>query len=152
MERRIRLAALAAGLAALVAGAAAAELAKWDQARATSIAAELAKAADAFEQQVREMPEATAAGGTPEASERLRKRSITLREQALALASHLSKGKGQAETVDLYKNLKEVADDTADAARMTMLPEDVMDAWAKFMSELRQIMPYYDAKALDEKG
>ncbi len=150
MQSRIRLVALAAGFAALVAGAAAADLAAWDQARATSIAQELAKAAHAFEQEVRKMPPATAAGGTSEASERLRKNSIQLNEQAKALSGHLSAGKGEKETANLYKGMKEVADDTADAARMTMVPEPTMDAWAKFMDELRQIAPYYDPKALAE--
>jgi hypothetical protein len=149
-QSRIRLAALASGLAALVAGAALADLAKWDQARATGIAGELVKAADGFEQAVRDLPDATVGSGSAEASERLVKSSRQIHEQARALSGHLSAGRGQAETVDEYKNLKEASDDAADAARMTMLPEPVMDAWAKLADLMRQIAPYYDPKALTE--
>jgi hypothetical protein len=144
----IRAAALAAGLAALVAGAASAELAKWDQARATSLAGELATATDGLEKAVRELPAATAAGGSPEASERLRDSSRRMKEESKALSGHLSAGKGQEETKNLYKGLKEASDDAAEAARSTMLPEPVMDAWTKVSDLLGQLAPYYDPKAL----
>lgn len=141
---KLVLLALVAFAPAVVAGPAGAELAKWDQARVTEIAQELAKACDAWWTALRDQPD-------DEMDEfGLAEKAQGLREQSRSLASHLAKGKGHDETRNLYRSLKEMADDTEVQAQRAMLDEPTLDAWAKVADPLRRIAPYYDPKALDE--
>ena len=144
------------GLAALaivaLATPAAAELAAWDQARATAIAQQLADAADAWELAVREQPGGAVGSGDAQEEFGLAGKARALREQTRALAGHLAAGKGHDETRNLYRDVKELADDTAEIAQRAELDEPTMDAWAKVADLQRQLAPYYDPKANEEKG
>lgn len=124
-----------------------AELAAWDQARATSIARQLADSADAWEQQVRDQPGGQVGSGDAQQVFGLDQKAVALREQTRALAGHLEKGEGQAKTKDYYRDVKELMDDTDQLAQRAELEEPVMDAWAKLIDLQRQLAPYYDPKA-----
>jgi hypothetical protein len=129
----------------LAAGVASAQLATWDQARVTEIAKTLATAAQGWETQTRE---AVAGSMLPaEEPDSLPGRARVLREMSDSLAAHLAKGDGYDKTKDQYRSIREVADDTEEAAQRSPLEEPVMDAWAKVADALRQIAPYYDPKA-----
>jgi hypothetical protein len=65
----------------------------------------------------------------------------------MALSGHLDEGDGYDKTHNLYRDLKEIADDTEVAAQRAELDEPTMDAWAKVADAMRQIAPYYDPKA-----
>lgn len=136
-----------AGSTLILATPAAAELAAWDQARATSIAKQLADAADAWEQQVRDQPGGQIGSGDAQEEFGLAHKAVALREQTRALAGHLEKGEGQEQTRDYYRDVKELMDDTDRTAQRAELDEPVMDAWAKLISLQRQLAPYYDPKA-----
>ena len=82
---------------------AASEPAAWDQARVSSIAQQLADAGTAWEAAVLRQPEA---------GPRMQLNARTLREQSTMLAAHLGKGEGRDRTVDYYRGLREVVDDT----------------------------------------
>jgi hypothetical protein len=130
---------------------AAADLAAWDQGRATGIAKQLADACNAFEVAVLKQPgmDQVGEGSAGEGSELIQK-SRTLREQSLALAGHLEKGKGHDETRNYWRGLKELSDDVSESAERAALDEPTMDAWAKVQDLMRQLAPYYDPKALTE--
>jgi hypothetical protein len=144
--RRARLAAFAVLVAALPALA---DVAAWDQARATGIAKQLADASDAFEQAARKEPGLAQVGsGSAEAGYGVGQKARILKEQSRTLAGHLEKGKGHADTKNAWRGLKEVADDVAEDAQRSELSEPTLDAWAKVADLMRQLAPYYDAKAL----
>jgi len=142
----------AATSAVVLATAAAAELATWDQARVTAIAKQLADASDAWELAVREQPGGEIGSGDAEDQFGIVNKARVLSEQAHALADHLAKGEGHDKTRNYYRDLKEVVDDTEELAQRSELDEPTMGAWAKVADLQRQIAPYYDAKANEEKG
>lgn len=135
-------------LTSLVALAARADLAAWDQGRATAIAQQLAAACDDFEQAVRKQPGIDELGeGSAGAGFSLTERARTLREQSRALAGHLEKGKGRDQTVNEWRGLREVSDDVEESAQRAQLLDPTMAAWAKVADLMRQLAPYYDPKA-----
>lgn len=144
---KCRLFAWTVAIAAVAASPAMAELAQWDQARVTAIAKGLAANANAWEQAVRRQPGISVGSGTAQEEFGLLNRAQVLREQSDALAGHLAKGDGHDKTLDLYRSLKEMVDDTGMEAQRADLDEPTLDAWAKFADSMRQIAPYYDPKA-----
>jgi hypothetical protein len=145
----LRLAFLAAFATSLAALPAAADLAPWDQGRATGIAKQLVDACDAFEQAVRKQPGIDQLGaGSAGEGFGIKQNSRMLTEHSRALAGHLEKGKGHDDTKNEWRSLKEVADDVAEGAQRSELDEPTMDAWAKVTDLMRQLAPYYDPKAL----
>lgn len=147
--RNVGLTGLVAFLGASIAGVVGAELAQWDQARVTSIAQQLVPAANAWELAVRQEDD-TIGSGTAREESSLRQQARTLREMSAGLAAHLAKGKGHDQTLDLYRSLREVADDTEEAAQRAELDAPAIAAWSKVADLLRQIAPYYDPKAAGE--
>jgi len=143
---------LAATSAVVLATPAAAELATWDQARVTQIAGQLAGAADAWELAVREQPGGEIGSGDAQEQFGLAQKAQALRVQAHALADHLTAGKGHDQTRNEYRSLKEMIDDTEQTAQRAELDDPTMAAWAKVADLQRQIAPYYDPKADQEKG
>jgi hypothetical protein len=143
---------LAAGVVATAATPASAELATWDQARVTALAQQLADAADAWEQAVREQPGGTIGSGDAEEEFGLGMKARRLREQARVLAGQLAKGEGHDQTRNYYRDIVEIVDDTEEIASRAELEEPAMDAWAKVADLQRQIAPYYDPKATAETG
>jgi len=113
---------------------ASAEPAAWDQARVTAIAQQLAEASTAWQAAVLRQPEA---------GPRLQQNARTLFEQSTMLAAHLAKGKDRGQTLDYYRGLKEVTDDTQEFASRNPLDEPSLDAWAKVADGMRQLAPYY---------
>jgi len=146
----LALGSLAVGLGLFGAAGVRAELATWDQARVTAIAQDLFKAADAWEQAVREQPGGEIGSGDAAPEFGIGMKARVLREQSEALAGHLAKGEGYDKTHDYYRSLKEIVDDTEELAQRSELDEPTMDAWAKVVDLQRQIAPYYDPKALEE--
>jgi hypothetical protein len=138
-----------AAFVTLLALPALADLAAWDQTRATGIAKQLADASDAFEEAVRKEPGLADVGsGTGETGFGLGQNARLLKEHSRALAGHLEKGKGQGDTKNEWGAVKEAADDVSERAERKELGEPTLDAWAKVADLMRQLAPYYDAKAL----
>jgi hypothetical protein len=144
---RLALALLAAAFAAAPSGA---ELAKWDQARATRIAQQLTQACDAWRLAVREQPPEAIGSGVAREEFGMVQKAQLLHEESRALAAHLAKGEGHDQTLNLYRALKETVDDIEVLSQRAELEEPTLDAWAKVADLLRQIAPYYDPKALSD--
>jgi len=140
------LAALVAAFAVAVAAPSHADPAKWDQAKITSIAQQLVPAAQAWELAARQQGPGTI--GAAEEQGSLPMKARTLREMSEGLADHLAKGEGHDKTLDQYKSMREVADDTEEMAQRSELQAPTIAAWSKIADLLRQIAPYYDPKAL----
>jgi hypothetical protein len=135
---------LAAACAVVAAIPAAADLAKWDQARVTQIAQDLAKASDAWWEAMRRQP--GMAGDAMDVNS-IGGKARVLQEMSASLADQLKQGKDRAKTLDQYKSMKEIVDDTEMRAQQAALDEPTMDAWAKVADAMRRIAPYYDPNA-----
>lgn len=142
-SRALALAVLAWAAWLLPAAGARADLAKWDQARVTEIAQQLAQASDAWWSATMEPPR-----GRAEENYDLQTNARMLVERTRGLADDLAKGKGHDETLNAYRSLREIVDDTEEVAQRAMLDAPIMDAWTKVADLMRQIAPYYDPKAL----
>lgn len=146
-HRTLRLA-MSALLLALVAFQARAETAAWDQAAVTSLAQQLATAAKGWEDAARTAPEDPVGSGTADDEASLPQKARTLREMADALAAHLAAGKGQGETRNQFRSIREVADDTVVMTERAMLTADTSAAWAKTLGLVKQLAPYYGAAGM----
>jgi hypothetical protein len=143
ISKRIAIA-VAAVAATLVAASARADLAKWDQAQVTKIAQDLAPAADGWWEALRRQP--AMVGDAMDESSLLGKARV-LKEMTASLADQLKKGDGRDKTLDQYKSIGELRDDTVVRMQQAALDEPTMDAWAKVAAAMRQIAPYYDPNA-----
>ena len=122
--------ALALGPALPAAGAPAA----WDQAKVTSLAAQLGDAARAFQAAVlRE----------PVAGPRLQGNARTISEQSQMLGTHLAKGDGKDKTRDYFRGLKEAADDTVELQSQAAFGELTASTWSKVADLVSQLAAYY---------
>lgn len=115
----------------------------WDQARATSLAGDLADATRSFEDELRKQPAATASSGQPDSAERLRDQARRLENSAAALSAHLQKGEGRKETDTLFKNVNQDASETAESARNQLIPQPVMQDWDAVTNALESLANYY---------
>ena len=79
-----------------------------------------------------------------EAETRLNQNARTLSEQSATLAAHLAKGDGYDRTLDYYRGLREVADDTQEMLPQAAFAELSLNAWAKVSDLLRQLAGYYE--------
>lgn len=136
--------------AGLLPAAVRAELAAWDQTRVSEIGQQLAAACDAFWQAMRRQPGDTVGSGDAWDVSQLLHKAQTMQVQSTALAGHLRDGKGRDQTLNMYRDLKELVDDTNDVLTPhAELDEPTLAAWAKVSDLMRQIAPYYDPKATD---
>ena len=149
MQRISKVGFVAVAVAGLTLAAmqAAAGLATWDQARVTSIAQDLAKACEGWWTATRQQGGDTVGSGDAMDANSIGNKARVLQEMSASLANHLKEGWGHDKTADLYRSLKEVVDDTEQAAQRAELDEPTMDAWAKVADAVRQIAPYYDPNA-----
>ena len=143
---------LALGLALSlgVAGAATADLAKWDQARVTTIAKQLKDQTEkAYTAVYREAPLGM---GRSVPSSDMKHSLRRIHEEAVALDGHLKKGEGHDQTVGIWKHMMELVRDLDVDARESFLPNDVTAALAKVEDLLGQLQPYYDPKSTSPGG
>ena len=144
---KLGLFAVVAAIATLSASPATADVKPWDQAGVTAIAQKLVPASDAFWQAMRRQPGDTVGSGDAGANVDLQSKSRTLTEMTQGLAGQLAKGKGHHETLDMYKSMKGLVDDITNDAMFDSLDAPTNTAWTNFANLLKQIAPYYDARA-----
>jgi hypothetical protein len=133
--------------ACITAGPALAQPATWDQAKVTGLAKDLAAAGEAWWQALQDQPGgATVGSGDSQAFDQMTRESHLIQEQSAGLAGSLAGGKGRAETLDMYKSLKEMSDDMKVDEQRTSLEAPALAAWAKFAGVMKQLAPYYSAK------
>jgi len=110
-------------------------LTPWDQTRVTQLSEQLREATNGWfvvlDQQ----------GGE---NARLQQNAVALQQQSEALAAQLEAGKGFADTVDSYGDLRELMDDADEGVDQSFLEKPTQAAWAKLRGSMTQITPYYD--------
>jgi hypothetical protein len=124
-------------LACFVAGCAGPATAKpvaWDQAAVTKLAQQLVEAATAWQAAVLRQPEAGI---------RLNNNAQAMFDQSTTLAAHLAKGEDRGKTLDYYRGLKEVTDDTAELNDMAPFEQVSQTAWTKVAGLMAQLASYY---------
>lgn len=136
---------LAAGWLVLSLAPASAQRVVWDQADVVALSERLDEAAGEFETALEKGPPATAASGTPESAERLRDKADRLETATTTLAERLDDGEGRESTENFYKNVSQLASDTAELARNQMLSEPAMAAWQQVSDALGELAQYYEA-------
>jgi hypothetical protein len=121
----------------------------WDQAKVTAIAQELKVAGDGWWQALRHEGDDQdfVGSGDSQVYDDMLRESRTLFEQSEGLAGNLAGGKGRAETLDMYKSIKEIVDDMIVDEERAFLEAPTIAAWKKYSDLFKQITPYYtDAK------
>ena len=138
---------------ALAAVPAAAELAKWDQAKVTALATQLVKATDALYTTVYKEPGFAGTGaGIEQGSYDLRHTVRRVGEEARHLDAELKAGKGHAATVGAWKQMMQLVRDARVNFRESFTPGDLEKRMAAVEDLLRQLTPYYDPKWDAKKG
>jgi len=149
IQRLRRITAVGAALALLLLPALAfAELAKWDQARVTEIAEELAPAIKELRQELmatQKSVEAVARRSLYEALEDVR----IMVGSATHLASELKAGKGYDETYPIWRRLDMLRRDFEQNARMSELDDTLMEKILNAGELLIRLTPYYSS---DQEG
>jgi hypothetical protein len=116
----------------------------WNQARATLLAEEMSKSADAWQLEVRQANPDRLGAGSSEEGMGLTEKTQFVAEQARSLAGRLKAGDGRDPTYDDFRNLKEQMDDVQVIQARTALGDQVPIAWAKFRLDFEQLKPYYE--------
>jgi hypothetical protein len=133
-------------IAAFAGSPASAQPATWDQAKVTAIAKQLATASDAWWQALRDEGDDQdfVGSGDSQTYDSMTRESRTLNEAAQGLAGNLAGGKTRADTLDMYKSIKEVVDDMKVDQTLTFLEDSTIAAWKNFVTIFKQLAPYYD--------
>jgi hypothetical protein len=136
---------VAAGAAAflLAAGAAHAELAKWDQQRVTKYAQELSTATEDLRRALEKLPIQQFAT-QQRAFYQVRDTIRMLDRAANGLAEALASGEGMEATYPRFKRILLLRDDAVEQGRRADIPNDVMDKVTPAGSALIKLRPYYE--------
>jgi hypothetical protein len=127
----------------LAAGAASAELAKWDQQRVTKYAEELEVATGELRRALDKLPIQNFA--TQERAFYQVRDTIRMLDRASSgLAEALKKGEGMAETHPRFKRIQLLRDDAVEQGRRADIPNDVMDKVTPAGTALLKLRPYYE--------
>jgi len=116
----------------------------WDQGRATLLAEELSRGADAWQIEVRQANPDRLGAGTSEEGMGLTEKASLVSEQARSLAGHLKAGQGRDQTYNTFRSLKEQMDDVEEMQPRTALGDQVPLAWARIKRPFEQLKPYYE--------
>jgi hypothetical protein len=109
----------------------------WDQARVTLLSRELLGAANTWHLTLLQQGRG---------SGRLQMNAVAIQQQAAALAGHLEAGKGFADTVYSYRDLREMLDDAHEGVDRTFIEAPTERAWQRLTAVMTQITPYYDTR------
>jgi hypothetical protein len=148
MFRGIVAAAAAAFL--LAAGAASAELAKWDQARVAKYAEELSVATADLKQSLDGVGIQNFA--QQNALYQVKDTVEMLNRAASGLAEALKNGKGRDETLPRYRRLRSLQRDAEVEGRSADIPESVFQRVFAAGSALIKLAPYYEEDVGQEQG
>jgi hypothetical protein len=135
--------AAAAAAVWLVAGAANAELAKWDQERVTKYAVELEQATGELRRALEKLPIQQFA--TQERAFYQVRDTIRMLDRASGgLAEALKKGEGMEATHPRFKRIMLLRNEAAEQGRRADIPNDVMDKVTPAGTALMKLRPYYE--------
>lgn len=125
-----------------------ADLAKWDQAKVTTLAKQLADASQALNDTFYKQPPPGAGSMQSRAYQQLRQKIRVIRMEAGAFSSSLAKGEGYEETLPSYESLMEMVRAARRDAQQVFSTADVQEKATAVRLVLNQISPYYDPDAV----
>jgi hypothetical protein len=144
----LALLAAAAGIAvAASAPPAAAEIAPWDQARASALAEQLVRAADELYDSFYKQPQPP---GTPRSRRdyyRLKHDLRRIESEARGLAADLERGEGREQTQAAYEDLMVTVRWARERAQSVFTTQDVQQRAAAVGALLDQLAPFYEPDA-----
>ena len=129
---------------ALLPRVAAAELPKWDQARVTAIAVELAAAVDKATVEVAKEKGSRVDVAKERAYYEFREDLRLAKNTAKHLSKELQAGDGREETYPTFKRLKSLRNDAAENARRADMPDSTVAAITAAGALLNRLRPYYE--------
>jgi hypothetical protein len=121
-----------------------AELAAWDQAKATALSKELETATHALHDTFIQKPAPSVGSMQSQAYYRLKQEVRLLRVEARELAASLAKGERREQTLSIYDHLMQLVRIARDDAAKTFNTQDVAERAAVVRGVLNQLGPYYD--------
>jgi len=127
-------------------------LATWDQQRVTKLAAELSSAVDALYNEFYNQPPATIGSGQSTSFLRLKQDIRRVKTEARHLKAALADGKGHNETLPVFEHLMMIVRDASEEIQKQFTSNQLITKATAAGDVLRQIEPYYDAKALSGPG
>jgi hypothetical protein len=134
--------------ALLLAGAAQAQLAEWNEDLVLKASRDFTEAAGDVEQELRRSQVSyTIGSGQSKDFERLRDRVRVIRRGAGRLTRLLEKGKGRDETLPIYERMMVQVRDAQEIARRLNMGDPLLNAMGRAGDALRRLAPYYDPKA-----
>ena len=145
--RLLLVAATACGVLAASAPAGA-DLAKWDQAKVSDLAKQLADATQALNDTFYLQPPPGRGSMQSRAYQELRQKIRMIRLEAGALSASLAKGEGHEETLPSYESLMQMVRDARRDAQQVFSTVDVQQKATAVRVILNQISPYYDPDAV----
>jgi hypothetical protein len=139
-----------AGLAialSVLATAAGAELAPWDQAKVAALGKQLNQAAyDLYTTFYKQPPPQFGSAQTDD-YRRLKQTMRRIQAEAREFDAALAKGDGRDDTKDIYEDMMELVRDAREDARRVFTTKDVQDRASTMRQLLNQVSPYYDPDA-----
>jgi hypothetical protein len=132
---------------ALAAAPAAAEVAPWDQAKATALAKDLVAAVDALYDTFYKQPKPA---GTPSSTRdyyRLKTDLRRIENEARGLAADLERGEGREQTLPAYEDLMVSVRWARERAQSVFTTQDVQQRASAARAILNQLAPLYDPDA-----
>lgn len=127
-------------------------LAKWDQQRVTKLAEGLSKAVDELNDEFYNQPPSTIGSGQSHSFLRLKQDIRRVRSEARHLKSALADGKGHDETLPIFEHLMVIVRDAREEVQKQFTSSQLLGKATAAGDALRQVEPYYDAKALSGPG
>ena len=124
-----------------------AELAKWDQAKVTGLAKQLADSTNALYDTFYKQPPPSVGSMQAREYQQLRQRVRMIKMEAGSLSASLAKGEGYEETLPSYDSLMELVRDARRIAQGLFTTQDVQTKAAATRAILNELSPYYDPDA-----
>ena len=149
MTRSHRLLVAATAFGVLAAGApVGADLAKWDQAKVTTLAKQFADATQVLYDTFYKQPPPGRGSMQARGYQQLKQKIRAIRMEAGALSGSLEKGEGYEETVPSYDSLMELVRAARGDAQQIFSTADVQQKATAVRGVLNEISPYYDPDAV----
>jgi hypothetical protein len=149
MTRSDRLLVAAIAWGVLVAAApSGADLAKWDQAKVTTLAKQLADATQALNDTFYKQPPPGRGSMQSRGYQQLKQKIRATRMEAGALSASLEKGEGYEETLPSYDSMMELVRAARRDAQQVFSTADVQQKASTVRGILNELSPYYDPDAV----
>jgi len=131
----------------VLATAAGAELAPWDQAKVAALGKQLNQAANDLYSTFYKQNPPQVGSAQGDDYRRLKQTMRRIQSEAREFDAALAKGDGRDDTKDIYDDMMQLVRDAREDARRVFTTKDVQDRASVMRQLLNQVSPYYDPDA-----